>query len=154
MGTGEISKLTSRINVMSARSAQLKSEVAALQGELAKLAKSQLQMDSLRQEEKASYGKRRADLEKGLQGLKLALKILTDYYATDDKAHDSADGTASGIIGLLEVRESDFTRDLAPVISDEEIAVTDYEQVSKQNEIEKVAKLQDVAYKTKEKKSL
>merc|ERR1719464_1681959 len=46
--TDEIAKLTSRINLMSARSTQLKSEVAALQGELAKLAKSQLQLDSLR----------------------------------------------------------------------------------------------------------
>lgn len=152
--THEISKLSSRINLMSARSTQLKSEVAALQGELAKLAKSQVQMDKLRQEEKASYGKRRADLEKGLEGLKFALKILSDYYATDDKAHDSADGTATGIISLLEVCESDFTRDLAQVISDEEVAVADYEQVSKQNEIETSAKLQDIHYKTKETKSL
>merc|ERR1719517_44700 len=81
--TDEISRLTSRINVMSARSTQLKSEVAALQGELANLAKSQLQLDNLRAEEKGLYEKTRADLEKGLQGLQLALKILTEYYATD-----------------------------------------------------------------------
>jgi len=152
--TNEISKLSSRINLMSARSTQLKSEVAALQGELSKLAKSQVQMDKLREEEKASYGQRRADLEKGLEGLKLALKILSDYYAKDDKAHDSADGAANGIISLLEVCESDFTRDLAQVISDEEAAVAEYEQLSKQNEIENAAKLQDVQYKTKETKSL
>merc|ERR1719464_2534770 len=152
--TDEIAKLTSRINLMSARSTQLKSEVAALQEELANLAKSQLQLDGLRAEEKTLYEKTRADLEKGLQGLKLALKILTEYYATEDKAHSAAEGAGNGIINLLEVCESDFTRDLARVISDEGSAVSEYEDVSKQNEIEKTAKMQSVAYKTKESKSL
>jgi len=150
----EIAKLTSRIDVKSARSAQLKSEVAALQGELAKLAKSQVQLDNLRAEEKTLYEKTRADLEKGLQGLKLALKILTEYYATEDKAHSAAEGAGNGIISLLEVCESDFTRDLARAISDEDSAVSEYEAVSKQNEIEKTAKMQSVAYKGKESKSL
>merc|ERR1740123_2888165 len=152
--TDEISKLTSRIDLMSARSTQLKSEVAALQGELAKLAKSQLQLDSLRAEEKTLYEKTRADLEKGLQGLKLALKILTEYYYATDKAHSAAEGAGNGIISLLEVCESDFTRDLARAISDEESAVSEYEVVSKQNEIEKTAKMQSMAYKSKESKSL
>merc|ERR1719245_1626113 len=152
--TAEIAKLTSRIDVMSARSAQLKSEVAALQGELANLAKSQVQLNTLRAEEKTLYEKTRADLEKGLQGLKLALKILTEYYATEDKAHSAAEGAGNGIISLLEVCESDFTRDLARVISDEDSAVAEYEKVSKENEIEKTTKTQDVRYKTKESKRL
>merc|ERR1739838_1069518 len=66
---------------------------------------------------------------------KLALKILTEYYATEDKAHSAADGAGNGIISLLEVCESDFTRDLARAISDETSAVSEYEDVSKQNEI-------------------
>merc|ERR1712242_403848 len=121
---------------------------------MGKLAKSQLQLDGLRAEEKTLYEKTRADLEKGLQGLKLALKILTEYYATEDKAHSAADGAGDGIISLLEVCESDFTRDLARVISDEDSAVAEYEKVSKENEIEKTTKTQDVRYKTKESKRL
>merc|ERR1712242_245704 len=139
---------------MSSKSAQLKGEVAALQEQLAKLAQSQVKMDTLRQEEKAAYTESRAELEKGLEGLKMALKVLTEYYAESDKDHESADGAASGIIGLLEVCESDFTRDLAQVISDEESAVAEYEKVSKENEIEKATKTQDVKYKTKESKRL
>merc|ERR1712045_761756 len=90
----------------------------------------------------------------GLEGLKLALKVLTEYYAESVKAHDSADGAGDGIISLLEVCESDFTRDLARVISDEDSAVAEYEKVSKGNEIEKTTKMQSVAYKSKESKSL
>merc|ERR1712113_1243226 len=128
-------------------------QIAELQGQLAKLAQSQAQMDKLRSEQKAAYEQARADLEKGLTGLKMALKVLSDYYAGDHD-HDAADGASSGIIGLLEVCESDFTRDLARTIADEESAVAEYEKVTKENEIEKTTKTQDVTYKTKESKRL
>lgn len=150
----EIAKLSTRIDLMSSKSSQLKSEVASLQESLAKLAQSQSEMDKLRQEGKEAYTSNRADLEKGLQGLKLGLKILSEYYADPDKAHDAAEGSGQGIIGLLEVCESDFTRDLARVISDEESAVAEYEKVSKENEIERTTKVQDVRYKVKESKRL
>jgi len=151
--TNEIAKLTTKIDGMVSKSAQLKAEVAALQGSLAQLAKSQADMNKLLAEENAAYVQSRADLEKGLTGLKLALKVLTEYYASD-KAHESADGAASGIIGLLEVCESDFTQDLARTISDEESAVAEFEKVSNENEIEKTTKIQDVRYKMKESKNL
>jgi len=85
--SGEISKLTNRINRMSAKSAQLKEQVAALQNELSNLAKSQARMDTIRQEEKTSFEESKAELDKGLAGVKQALKILSDYYAQDGKAH-------------------------------------------------------------------
>ena len=79
----------------------------------------------------------------------MALKVLNDY-AKADKAHDSADGASTGIIGLLEVCESDFSKGLAEMKAAEESAISAYEQESKENEIEKVTKEQDVKYKTKE----
>merc|ERR1719434_418306 len=53
--TAEIAKLTSAIDQMSARSAQLKEQVAALQQALADLAASQAEMDKIRSEEHALY---------------------------------------------------------------------------------------------------
>merc|ERR1712194_752181 len=53
-----------------------------------------------------------------------------------------------------EVCESDFTRDLARTISDEESAVAEYEKETDENEIEKTTKVLDVVYKTKESKRL
>merc|ERR1719203_2654342 len=111
-------------------------------------------MNELRQEGKLYYAQSRADLEKGLQGLKLALQLLNEYYSASDKAHNAADGAASGIIGLLEVCESDFTQDLARVIADEESAVAEYEKVSKENEIDRTTKTQSIKYKSKESKRL
>merc|ERR1740123_577095 len=51
----EIEKLTTSIDAMSARSAQLKEEVAALEKSLADLATSQAQMDKLRAEEHEQF---------------------------------------------------------------------------------------------------
>jgi len=152
--TTEIEKLTTRIDRADSKSAQLKGEVAALQGALANLAQSQAEMNRLRSEEKAAYQVSHADLEQGLEGLKLALNLLNEYYREADHSHDAAVGAADGIIGLLEVCESDFTRDLARVISDEDSAVSEYKRVSKANEIEKASKMQSVVYKSKEFKRL
>merc|ERR1712085_172041 len=123
-------------------------------GELSNLAKSQAEMDKLRGEEKAAFEESKAELEKGLGGIQAALKVLNEYYAKEDKAHEAADGASSGIVGLLEVIEADFAKGLAEVNTDEELAVAEYEKETKENEIEKTTKDQDVAYKGKEAKEL
>merc|ERR550514_1550323 len=129
-----------KIDSMSARSATLKSEVKALQNELAELARRQAEMDKIRSEEKAVYDANRPEIEEGIEGVKLALKVLKEYYAKEDKSHEAAEGAASGIIGLLEVVESDFTKSLAEMIATEEAAVSEYERETKENEVLKATK--------------
>merc|ERR1712228_1163980 len=152
--TNEITKLSTRIDRQTAQSAQLKEEVAALQGALAKLAKSQADMDRIRQEEHNAFTASKAELDKALTGIKMALKILNEYYAKEGKAHTAAEGASAGIIGLLEVCEADFSKNLAQITTDEDLAASEFEQVSKDNEIEKTAKTQDVRFKVKEFKRL
>merc|ERR1719183_414220 len=152
--TDEIAKFNAAIDRMSARSAQLKDEVAALQKELASLAAAQAEMDKIRQEEHGIYTTNRPELEEGLEGVKLALKVLREYYAKEDKAHAAAEGAGGGIIAMLEVIESDFTKGLSEMISAEENAAAEYDRVTKENEIAKVTKEQDVKYKTKNAKEL
>merc|ERR1719310_1754318 len=137
---------------MTAKSAKLKEEIAALQKELAALARAQAEMDKVRAEEKEAYETNSAEMKKGVEGVKLALKVLNEYYAKEDKAHDANEGASSGIIGLLEVCESDFSKGLAEMTAAEEEAAAEYEKTTKENEISKAAKEQDVKYKTKEKK--
>jgi hypothetical protein len=154
----EIEKLTSQIESSIAKSKKLREEVATLQAELATLTKSQAEMDKLRAEEKAAWEKNSAEMEKGLNGVKLALKVLNEYYAKADKAAAAAalvqTSGADGIIGLLEVCESDFSKNLAEMNAAEESSQQAYEQETKENEIEKTTKEADVKYKTKEAASL
>jgi hypothetical protein len=145
----EIAKLTTAIDQASSRSANLKSEVATLQKELAEAAKSKASWDKFRKEENDAYKANKAEMEEGLGGIKTALKVLRDYYAKDS-AHGSAEGAATGIIGLLEVVESDFSKGLAEMTAVEENAQATYDAAVKENEIMKAAKEQDVKYKGKE----
>jgi hypothetical protein len=149
-----IEKLATKIDSMSAKSAKLKEEVAELNKELAALAKTQAEMDKLRSEEKAAFETNSAEMEQGIEGVKLALKVLTEYYAKDSKDYESADGAGHGIIGLLEVVESDFTKGLAEMTAAEQSAAADYDKLTKENEISKAMKMQDVKYKTKDSKGL
>jgi len=82
------------------------------------------------------------------------LKVLNEYYAKEGKSHGAADGAGSGIIGLLEVVESDFSKGLAEMVAAEQTAVAEYNQLSKENEIAKATKDQDENYKTKDFKGL
>jgi len=115
---------------------------------LTDLAASRAESMKMRQEEHAAFVTNKADLEQGIEGVKLALNALRDYYAK--KEETSAQGAGTGIISLLEVCESDFTKGLDEAVSTEEEAARTYEQEEKDNAIEKVTKEKDVEYKTKE----
>merc|ERR1719512_690047 len=144
----EIAKLSTKIEQLSAASAQLKEEVATLQAELSKLASSQAEIDQIRRKESAAFAKVKAELDKGIAGIKAALQILNEYYAMDGKAHAAAEGAAGGIISLLEVVEADFSKNLVELTSGEDAAIAEHEKVTKENEIEKTAKEQDLKYKS------
>merc|ERR1719352_1406361 len=103
-------------------------------------------MDKIRSEEKALYNKNSAEMKQGIEGVKKALEVLRDYYAKGD----GAQGAGNGIVSMLEVVESDFTKGLAEMESAESNAVAEYESVSYQNKVAKTSKGQDVKYKTKE----
>merc|ERR1719145_358158 len=87
-------------------------------------------------------------MKQGIEGVKVALKVLKEYYAKEDKT--ASEGAASGIIGLLEVCESDFTKGLTEMTAQEETAAADYDTYVKEDEVATVKKQQDVKYKTQE----
>lgn len=145
-----IEKISTKIDQMTSRSAQLKEEVAGLEKALAAIAASQAEADKLRQEELAVFTKNKAEMEQGIEGVQMALKIIRDYYAAEGKAHSSADGASTGIVGLLEVCLSDFTKSLAEMMATEDGAATSYAKSSQENKLETTAKQQDVKYKAAE----
>jgi len=169
---GEISKLTSKIDLAAAKSAELKEDVKTLQAELATLAKEQSEMDAIRAEEKAAFDKAKSELTLGISGVQKALGVLKDYYegaafvqsgskfnafmqqpAMPEK-HSAASGAGGSIIDILEVVESDFTKNLATEETEEADAVAVYEKTTQENKMANTMKSQDVKYKTKEFKGL
>jgi hypothetical protein len=135
---------------MTARTTSLKREVAALQTQLAGLAKSQQEMNAMRNTEKATYEHDRPEMELGLEGVKAALQVLRDYYGSGDFAHVAAEGAGGGVIGLMEVIESDFSKGLALMIAEEDSSAAVYDRQTKENAVEKMTKDQSERYKSAE----
>merc|ERR1719174_2147160 len=68
-------------------------------------------------------------MKQGIEGVKMALKVLKEYYAkAADASHGAAEGAGSSIIGLLEVCESDFTKGLTEMTAEEESAAADLDK--------------------------
>merc|ERR1719420_1562655 len=169
----DLESLNAKIDQASSQSAQLKEEVAEAQETLAKISKQQAEMDEMRQEENADYKKAKADLEAGIAGVQKALTVLRDYYGgaasmlqdsgsfsamlqqpAPPAKHSKSSGAGGGIIDILEVCESDFSKDLAKEEAAESDAQADYDKTTQMNKISKAQKEQDVKYFTQEFKSL
>lgn len=144
----EIEKITAKVDKMTAKAKILKGEVASIEAQLGDLTRSQAEMDKIRLEEKALFEANIPVLTKAVAGIQQALKVLNDYYSKDAD-HGSAGGSSSGIIGLLEVCESDFSKEIAEITDAEDKSVYFYEQTSQENEVTKVKKSQDVKFKAR-----
>jgi len=147
--TAEIAKLSTEIDKMASRIAVLEEEVGTLTKELAAIASSKASYETWYAESEATFSNDKADMEAGITGIQTALKVLNDYYA-GDHSHAAAGGAASGIIGMLEVIESDFTKGLAEDEATFSTIKKDYEDFVKETEITVTTKEQDVKYKSEE----
>merc|ERR1719326_2492347 len=77
----------------------------------------------------------------------MALKVLNDYY---DNQEGSGSGASTGIIALLEVCESDFTKAFQELKMQEANAQREYDEQTKENENAKAAKETEIKFNTKE----
>lgn len=151
-------KLSTKIDTQTSRSMNLKAQVAELQKELLANMQTQKEMDSMRKEEHHVFEKTKPQLELGLEGVKKALKVLREYYSQDEEkaalVQYAAGGAGSGVISMLEVIESDFSKGIASLVAQEETAQGEYEAQTAENQKSKAIKEQDVVLKNKEAKAL
>jgi len=163
--TSQVDDLNSKMDSKAARSSKLKAEAAELQKELTDMASSQAEMDKIRREEHAQYTSDKADLESSITAVQTALKVLSEYYGSSSFMQQPEEGpafagtgetgaAAGGVIGMLEVAESDFTKSLAEAEAAEAEAAANYESTTQENKLAKATKDQDVKYKTKEANTL
>lgn len=128
----DIEKHTAKVDKATSDVAMLKDEIATAQASVAEALRSQAEADKIRKDEHELYLQMKVDFEQGLQGVRMALKILREYYAdqgesraaassfaqqpADPGTHSASIDSGRGIIGLLEVVESDLGRSLALIV--------------------------------------
>jgi len=153
--TAEISDVTTKIDQSVAKSAELKEQVSELQSALTVLAETSANMTKLRKEEKELYDKAEPEQVALLEGVKVALKVLSDFYKKQGGGTSATrTGAAGGIVGRLEDIESEGAMELTEMREVEKNAAAKFDKDMKDMKLEKVTKEKDVEYKTAEAKRL
>jgi len=165
----DLDKLSAKMDKAMAKSTSLKGEVKNLQVELAALAKLQAQVGEIRKSENAVFKEEKAVLDKALEGVRQALTVLRQYFGkseadslmqnsdaslldimrqpTPPTSFSKSSGAGGGIIEILEVSESDFTKELSKITTEEEDSQSNYEETTQDNRKEMEMKVQAVRYK-------
>lgn len=142
----ELEDLQTKIDAAASKSATLEAEASDLQKALASLAETEVNMTQLRAKEKAQFEKTVPEVKESIEGVKMALRVLREFYGGTAKASENK-GTATGIIGMLEVVESDFAKNLAQMRVAESTAEGDFKKELQDMKLEKARKEKDMKYK-------
>jgi cell division septum initiation protein DivIVA len=157
----EIDELQASIAKLTEEITELTEAVAALDAAVAKATK-------IREEEKAKNTETVADSQEAQTAVAQALTVLKEFYAKAaestallqqqpespeifDKPYKGMGGESGGVIGMLEVIQSDFARLEAETKAAEEQAQKEYDEFMTDSEVDKAQKTKDIEHKTKKK---
>jgi len=168
--TDEVTKLTAEIEGLTAAIAKLDKEVEKLTEQVAGLDKALTSKTTIRNEEHAKNKDTVADAKAAQSAVASALKVLKDFYqkageatvliqdgapksqgGEGDEAFKGDQGASTGVIGTLEVIQSDFARLEADTTSSEDTAQKKFDQFSQETKVDKKDKETESAHKAKKK---
>jgi len=133
-----VDKLTAEIAKMTSEIADLAAEIEVLIKEQAELTKSMGEATEVRGKEKAANEEAISDSKAGAEAVKQALVILQEFYASQASflqgkkqvpemaAYTGMQSGKGGVIGMLEVIETDFMRVVAETTAAEEQSANEY----------------------------
>mmetsp|Transcript_24566 Transcript_24566/g.62622 ORF Transcript_24566/g.62622 Transcript_24566/m.62622 type:complete len:660 (+) Transcript_24566:47-2026(+) len=157
--TAKVDELNAKIEGLSADIFEMGATIAKLSEEQAELTKAMAEATELREKEKAENLDTIADSAAGADAVKRAIVVLKEFYSSqaaaflqqkqvpEMAAYKGMQSSKGGIVGMLEVIESDFLRFQAETEAAEKAAATEYaefmeiSQVSKKQKHEEEFKL-------------
>jgi len=144
--TEEVDKLTALIEELTAEITKLGTEAATLAEEIAAIDDAVFQATSVRNEENAKNTRTIADAKVASEATARALQVLKDFYGT---ASGPAQGSSStGVLGMLEVIQSDFVRLETETTSSEDDAAKAFTEFSRESSKSKAVKTTSMKHKT------
>merc|ERR1719281_244360 len=157
-----LAKTQARIDKAESSVAKLTELVATLSKEVADIDAAVADATAVRTKEKSAFALAEKDFSESEEACAAAISVLREYYegASLMQVHSEAaakvttKGDGSGILGLLEVAESDFAKLLAEARATEEAAATEFSKMLEDNKLNKATKEMDIKGKQSELKSL
>merc|ERR1719272_1593218 len=138
--TSAVESLTAEIDELQASIAKLTEQIGELTQAVAELDAAVAKATKLREEEKAKNAETVSDAKEAQKAVEQALTVLKDFYekAGDAKHAASTQGAESGgVIGMLEVILSDFSRLEAETKAAEEQGQKEYDEFLTDSSVDK-----------------
>merc|ERR1719388_639184 len=165
---GKLEKVNSCLEKAESSIATLTEDVSKLSAEVAENDKAMAAATEVRQKEKADFMVVEKDLSESQEACAAAMEVLREYYEgaslvqVSARAHArarsaeaaDAEGDGSGILGVLEVAESDFAKGLAEARSVESQSQAEYDKMMQDAKTLKMTKEIEIKGKLSELKSL
>jgi len=168
--TSSVDSYTAKKNQLAATVAQLATEIANLEAAEAALNKAMGEATEQRNKEHAKNTATVADSKAAQDAVTNALAILSDFYAkagqatalvqgvdnnlpsedapeTFDEKYTGMQGESGGVLGMLEVIQSDFARLESETTANEEQASEEYTKFMNDSEVDKAVKNADKEHK-------
>merc|ERR1719326_1850212 len=161
---GKLDKVNARLEKSESATATLTEDVSKLSAEVAENDKAMSAATEVRQQEKSAFMVVEKDLSESQEACAAAMEVLREYYEgaslvqVGAKARSSeevdAQGDGSGILGVLEVAESDFAKGLSEARTIEQQAQSEYDKLMQDGKMLKMTKEMEIKGKQSELKSL
>merc|ERR1719498_732866 len=164
--TEAVETLHPEIDQLEASIAKLTEDIKDLTQAVAELDAAMAKATKLRQEEKAKNTENISDAEAAQTAVAQALTVLKEFYAKAgeataliqqpapeifDKPYQGMQAENGGVVGMLEVIESDFARLESDTKAAEATAQKEYDQFMEESKIDKTQKSTDIEHKTAKK---
>merc|ERR1719305_996210 len=159
---GKLDKVNSRLEKAESSTASLTEDISRLSGEVADNDAAMKAATDVRQKEKANFLVVEKDLSESQEACAAATEVLREYYegaslmqvGSKAGAKTDAEGDGSGILGVLEVAESDFAKGLAEARTVEQQAQSEYDKLMQDGKLLKTTKEMEIKGKRSEVASL
>merc|ERR1719317_423433 len=164
--TAAVETLHAEIDALEASIAKLTEDIAELTEAVAALDAAMAKATTLRQEEKATNEVTIKDSQEAQTAVAQALTVLKEFYAKAgdatallqqpapeifDSPYKGMQAENGGVVGMLEVIESDFARLEADTKAAEAAAQKEYDTFMTDSKVDKAAKTTDIEHKTAKK---
>jgi prefoldin subunit 5 len=165
--TEAVETLHAEIDLLEASISKLTEDIAELTKALAQLDSAVAKATTIRQEEKSTNAATIKDAQEAQTAVARALTVLQEFYAKAGEAtallqqqeqpvapaifdapYKGLQAENGGVVGMLEVIQSDFARLEAATKAAEATAQEEYDQFMTDSKVDKAAKSQDIEHKT------
>jgi len=162
--TEAVEMLHAEIDELTASVSKLTKDMSELSVALSDLDAAMAKATEIRQEEKEKNTETLADARDAQVAVAQAITVLKDFYAKSaestafvqqpeifDAPYKGMQGEQGGVVGMLEVIESDFARLEADTSAAETTAQKEYDEFISDSKVDKASKSKDMEHKTAKK---